>query len=176
MKYAETINTNSLGHYTFLLNSIYDPNFTGVGHQPYGHDTFSALYNRYRVISCSFKVTASSGTNVQLVALPANGGYSFTTASEYKENPLCKYRIQSSNGNLQPVTGKVHIPSLVGRTKAQYMADDRYQAQFGSSPDELAVLNLGAFNSADGALSNIPLNVELVYTVELFDIKNLPQS
>jgi len=33
----------------FNLNSIYKPNRTYAGHQPYGHDTFAQLYNRYRI-------------------------------------------------------------------------------------------------------------------------------
>lgn len=177
MKYAETVNTNALGHYTFSLNSIFDPNTTGVGHQPYGHDTFQTLYNRYRVISCQYRVIANKNNDtLQIVALPANAGYAYTTASEYKENPRCFYKTQAPGGEIQSVSGLVRIPSLVGRTQAQYMADDRYQAEFGASPQEAAVLNLGVFNGSDQPLNAVPLNVELVYTVECFDIKNLAQS
>lgn len=177
MKYAETVTTGVAGLYTFNLNSIFDPNATGVGHQPYAHDTFQSMYNRYRVISCSYRVIASQAATIQLVAIPGNESIAYSTAAEYKENPRCKYVTQSPNGNVVPLSGKVYIPSLTGRTKTQYMSDDRYQAVFGASPQEAAVLSIGVFNSSDtGAIASVPLNVELIYTVECFDVKNLAQS
>jgi len=33
----------------FRLNSLFDPDLTGVGHQPYGYDSLAALYYRYKV-------------------------------------------------------------------------------------------------------------------------------
>ncbi len=33
----------------YRLNSLYDPNQTGVGSQPYGRDTLATIYDRYRV-------------------------------------------------------------------------------------------------------------------------------
>lgn len=177
MKYAETVTSGLSGVVQFSLNSIFDPNQTGVGHQPYGHDTLQTMYNRYRVISCSYRVVANRNTDtLQVVALPSNEPITYTTAAEYKENPRCRYKTQAPNGEVQHVAGKVYIPSLTGRTKSQYMADDRYQAQFGASPLEAAVLNIGAFTGSDAIASNVPFNVELVYTVECFDVKHLAQS
>lgn len=177
MKYAETITTGLSGVLQMSLNSIFDPNSTGVGHQPYGHDTLATLYNRYRVISCSYRIIANRNTDtLQVVAMPANEPVVYTTAAEYKENPRTRYATQAPNAEVKPISGKVYIPSLVGRTKAQYMADDRFQAQFGASPSEAAILNVGAFTGSDAIASNVPFNVELVYTVECFDVKNLAQS
>lgn len=39
------------GVYKFRANSVQDPNYTGTGHQPYGHDTLATLYNHYVVDS-----------------------------------------------------------------------------------------------------------------------------
>jgi hypothetical protein len=36
--------------YTWRLNSLYDPDYTSTGKQPYMYDQYSAVYNRYRVI------------------------------------------------------------------------------------------------------------------------------
>jgi len=50
MKYSQTFLLSDVSPgWTFNLNSIFDPDRTGTGHQPYGHDTFQTLYNRYRV-------------------------------------------------------------------------------------------------------------------------------
>lgn len=177
MKYADDVYANASGLYTFNLNSIFDPNRTGAGHQPYGFDQFATLYNRYRVISCSWRVTAPSSTNtVQLGCIPTNEAITPATFAELKENPRAKYVIQHVGGNVQLCKGRAYIPSLVGRTKAQYMADDRYQATVLTDPAELAVLNIMTANNAGVGQASQVINVLLEYVVEFFDVKPLAQS
>lgn len=177
MKYAEDVTTNAgTGDYVFNLNSIYDPNRTGGGHQPYGHDTFNTLYNRYRVISCKWKVQAMSTSGIQLAAIPLNEVFSYATIAEMRENPRSKFVVQNAGGSTEYLSGNTYIPSLVGRTKAQYMADDRYQATMGSNPSELASLLIMTANNVGATLGSVGINVLLEYTVEFFDIKHLAQS
>lgn len=187
MKYAESFVASTAGSATcriaLNLNSIHDPNRTGIGHQPYGHDTAATIYNRYRVIGCSYAISVQNisntitSTNYQITALPANTDSGFVTSAEMRENPKARYLVQSVNSPVRTLKGYVDIKSLMGRNKSQYMADDNYQATFGSSPSELAVLNVQAGNFADlGETQTYAFIVELVYTVELFDIKVLPQS
>ena len=69
------------------------------------------------------------------------------------------------------------MPSLMGRTREQYLSDDRYQAVYGSSPAELGVLNIftGLLNGTSETMT-AKLNVVLTFTVESFDYKQLSQS
>lgn len=179
MKYSETVATSAVGNfYQFNLNSVHDPNRSGVGHQPYGHDTLATLYNRYRVISCGWRINVLMGsatTPMQVAAMPANEALTIISVNELRENPRAKYIIQNTGAASQVLSGKSYIPALVGRTKTQYMSDDRYQAQVGSSPLEAAILNVvtSDVNDAGAAVS---LQVVLEYTVEWFDIKHLAQS
>jgi len=181
LKYAETIFINSGGPqaYRFRLNSTFDPNFSGVGHQPYGRDELANIYNRYRVISCSYTVSAvdQSGQYITVCALPSNEQVNTLSLQEMLENPRAKFIVQAPNASMKMLKGKVSIPSLVGRTKDQYMADDRYQAQFDANPSENALLNIYVQRLDGGAnVLNVPLQVTLNYVVEWFDVKNLPQS
>lgn len=180
MKYSEVISGGAtFGDVSINLNSVYDPNRSGIGHQPYAFDTLAALYNRYRVISCGYRIqcaTPASGNTV-LTAMPANTVVVTGTASELRENPRCKYITQTGGGNSIVLSGKSYIPSLVGRSKAQYMADDRYQSEVTGSPNELAILNIQLFGiSTDAPITSTPVQVVLEYTVEFFDIKSLGQS
>lgn len=62
LTYATTFSMDaaagSYAQYAFRLNSLYDPDLTGTGHQPFGFDEMMAYYQRYTVIgakvSCSF--------------------------------------------------------------------------------------------------------------------------
>lgn len=42
--------------YIFRMNSIYDPDVTSAGHQPFGHDQYQAIYSKYCVIGAKVKV------------------------------------------------------------------------------------------------------------------------
>lgn len=178
MKYSESVITGTDGLFTFNLNSVFDPNRTGVGHQPYGHDTFATLYNRYRVIAAGWRIQClvpSAGSAVNVGCMPANEVLLFTTVSELRENPRARYITQSPGGGAMTLSGKSYIPSLVGRTKSQYMSDDRYQAQVGTNPQELAILNIITTGNTDLPIQ-ATIQVVLEYTVEWFDVKHLNQS
>lgn len=186
MKYCEALQLNitgaTPGSYQWNLNSIFDPNRTGTGHQPYGHDTFQTLYNRYRVIGCHWAIYAfpnANNANIQIAALPANEAFSTLSVSEVRENPRAKYVVVAAGGDPKVLRGYTSLPSLMGRTKAQYMADDRFQATYGSSPSELGLLNTFVhYIGESGSITNVAIdyNIELKFVVESFDAKNLAQS
>lgn len=50
--------------YQFLANSIFDPDNTGIGHQPMFHDEMAAQYKYYTVITSKIKISVA-GTNSQ---------------------------------------------------------------------------------------------------------------
>lgn len=177
MKYAADLQTSAGGRYDINLNSIYDPDRSGAGHQPYGFDNLAIIYNRYRVISCGWRITTTSGTSavVQLGCIPTNSGILPVNFAELKEQPRAKYLIQFPGANAAVLSGKAYIPSLVGRSKAQYMADDRYQALVTADPAESAILQIHTANSS-GVLGTNVINVILEYTVEFFDVNNVAQS
>lgn len=43
--------------YAYRLNSVYDPDFTGIGGQPYWYDQLTAVYSRYIVVGAKMSVT-----------------------------------------------------------------------------------------------------------------------
>lgn len=177
MKYSENFNLPGVGggRYAFNLNSIFDPNLSATGHQPYGHDTLATLYNRYRVISCKWVLNFYNGsTNVMVATMPANEVLTIGL-TEMMENPRSRFKSQVPGGSATRITGNQSIASLVGRTKTQYMSDDRYQSLFGASPAELAILNIVG-QGTTGALVDINCQILLEYTVEVFDVKHLSQS
>lgn len=178
MKYSQVALFSLTNGYTQVmnLNSVYDPDRTGIGHQPYGFDQLTPIYNRYRVISCSYSITAYNGTTpIRFGVLPTNEAPPIGDMNELCEQPRSRWVIQLPNGNTQTVKGTVSIPSLVGRTKSQYMADDRYQAQVSGSPQELALLCIYAQSMAN---VNVDCNVTITlnYTVEFFDPNPIDQS
>lgn len=181
MKYATTVNTDAFGQYIFNMNSLFDPDRSGFGHQPYGFDPLANLYNRYRVISCGWRIQYASGTAatpIIVASLPNNDlGLNYANTGEMLENPRCKYIQQNPSAPVVTLHGKQYLPKLMGRSKSQYMADDNYQAIVTASPTELGLLYLQTFNGFSGAaFPGVGLTVLLEFTVEFFDVKHIAQS
>lgn len=59
-RYSEEISINpgaaSVAAYVFRANSLYDPNYTGVGHQPAPYDQMKLFYKKFKVIGSKITV------------------------------------------------------------------------------------------------------------------------
>lgn len=184
MKYCETVNFTSGAGFKVLkinLNSIFDPNRSGTGHQPYGRDQYETIYNRYRVIKAHWSIITNTATStyIQVVALPSNEDISTPAFLEnVKERSRARFIVQGNDVPFKVLRGKTYIPSLMGRTRAQYMADDNYQAVMSASPNELAVLNIFGGTVTDDPLASTAMSMQITikYFVELFDVKSFTNS
>lgn len=59
-----TTTAGAIGTYFFVANGVFDPDFTGTGHQPMGFDTLMLYYEQYTVVRSKISVTAiNNGAN-----------------------------------------------------------------------------------------------------------------
>lgn len=171
----------------FNLNSLFDPDRTGAGHQPLGYDQLCpALYNRYRVWSVTVELWAKSGMATDgavMFILPSNDATVLTNFNTVLESPRCSrlnFRNllgQSDAADTGYIKQFVSLPSIVGATKAQYGGSDRYQALSSADPSEIIVAHVGLTsvggntNTATGGFT-----VRLTYACEFFDRVQLAAS
>lgn len=59
---VSTTSTSS-AFWNYRANSLYDPDQSGIGHQPLGFDQYMPFYNRFTVIASKIQVTCISGSN-----------------------------------------------------------------------------------------------------------------
>lgn len=179
MKYSDVYNSNGVNiDHVWNLNSTFDPDRTGTGHQPYGRDTYAALYNRYRVFAVSYVITFVT-TNVPGYAYLVwdNEPGPFSTPSLVNETPKALAK-PFTLSNPAIFKGHLTLANIVGQTAAQYKADDRFQAINSADPTETIVLHTvmsGFDNSVLGA-DAATCRVQLTYHVEWFDQNKLSQS
>jgi len=178
MKYTDglsfTLATVTASTQVYNLNSQFDPDRTGSGHQCYGYDQIATFYNRYRVHKARWHLIFSpSSASYRVGVLPMNGLLAasvvdlatFTTA---RENPRCKGWIQGASGQSKPFTGSVNLQLLNGVRSVEYNADDRFEAVVSASPSEVMVLQVMFYNPGGGTIT-INVDVTLEFDVDFHD-------
>lgn len=178
-RYADSINVGTIAgggwsYWAFRLNSIFDPDSSGSGHQPYGHDAMAGIYNRYRVYTCEWKVTIpSQSQSIGCFCVPLNGAaFAINSASTFAlgcEMPRAKSGY-TSTGGAPPVIfkGKLDLWKLTGVTRGEYTSDDRYASSYSGNPSEQMELELGFFNNST-ANQDPRFIIDIWYTTESYD-------
>lgn len=161
------------------LNSIYDPDYTGTGHQPMWYDQFSALYRKYRVyaVAYEFKVATQYGNapaEFVLMATPALTSSPSSIVAMREQNRTLDRMLPATPDKVAVMRGKVSLPNLMGETGVVYRGNDKNAANFGANPLNDPGLRLVA-DTYNGSEAQWVVDAKLTYFVELFDrINPLP--
>lgn len=173
----------------FRLNSQFDPNKTGGGHQPYGRDTFETIYGRYKVKSVTFEVTFSAPTTGSHLACaitvqnPTNvSGLGAVSYEIIKERPNSRVVILNEGGGKQIVTIKRTYPMyvLLGVTKLQFDSDiGVFDAASGDNPSATAgearlVVAIADFTK--GSVGACTISTKITMNTDWYQRKTLAQS
>lgn len=190
MRYCDKVSVDAaasgdVAHYYFRSNSIFDPDYTGTGHQPFGHDQWALLYNHYVVlgakITVKFTNTANGVGDALIVGIMNRSHYdtSTTNLTQITEQNKVRYR------TMTPWTGSSRSMTCKFSTKKFFnvvnVKDNlaRLGATFGANPTELAYFDIFC-GSADASNLDNPAAVNLFvivdYIVALSEPKNLAQS
>lgn len=184
LKYAQVMSVTSttgvMGEQRFSANNIYDPDVTGTGHQPMGHDQWTALFNHYVVLGSKITVKfcdADASTTPTHVGLYLSDGktLSYTTGYEFIEARKGTYRL------MVPNEGRRHIMSNKFSAKKFYNVKDvkdnlnRLGAASGASPTEQAYYHIW-IQTLDATTQSIRCVVEIDYIVLFSEPKDLTTS
>lgn len=175
---------NSVGVYQtqmMNLNSLYDPDRSGVGHQPLGRDQWATWYNRYRVFKVDYIITFANLDPDQpaiVCVTNANGIPVWTDYSAFEQTGAFVQQLSPRDGGLsrKVVRGSVYLPRLNGKTGSAYKANDDTQAIMSASPAEILTQSLIAAPTLPGSEVNIGYTIKYIYHCELFDPNTLPES
>jgi hypothetical protein len=169
--------------YQFRVNSIFDPDYTGVGHQPLGHDQWATFYNRSRVRGCSYTVTFTNLSSTEEVEVAVECRPNSTVNTVYdtiREGPLCAFKsilgIAGSNNAIRSTKGYASVAKIRGTTPARVSAESDFQAVIGNNPPIEVFLNLHQQNQDVNTAVTIRARVDITYHVEFFDRKIQTQS
>lgn len=200
LKYADTMwiqhAHTATGIQRFALNDLWDPDVTGVGHQPYQRDNWAAMYNLYSVLETHVKLSFYNMTDVGFtstttpvaVRLPAVVSISpFTNVSAISNGPIFP-RLEMKNEShfmLAPESTYIYEETFNSNDFQMTGIDadnDRTWTVIGSSPTlrkQIDITTMSGYppaiagvTPAGGAQVNILMLAELEYTVQFIDYTN----
>lgn len=182
LRYSDTLSLTStsgaLAYNSFRANGIYDPDLTGIGHQPMGHDQWAALFNHYVVLGSKITIractdTAEADVIYTGVYLADGGTVPYSSVGEIKENK------KGTVSMYAPQSGKnvysVSKYSAKGYYNVKDVKDnlDRLGSTVNADPSEAAVFHLWIQAIGTGSLQYL---VVIDYIVLFSEPKELAQS
>lgn len=174
LKYQEavtltpTAGTEIIGVHVFSANGLYDPNITGVGHQPRGFDQLMALYDHCVCIGSSIVVDFPAASGATAPAMGMVAVRDFTTVGtlfqDYMELGDCKYMsISGPGGYMTRLVMNVNPNAYLGRSKP--LGDPNLKNSNAANPSEQCYWHV-AYGRASGTDVNaIRANIVITYTV-----------
>lgn len=193
LRYVDNFNLTGgagvVGANVFRFNSCFDPDLTGVGHQPMYFDQFAGAvgtgpYSRYRVISAKATVSfmqtsppAVAATNLGPIVVGLQTG---ATSGLYATNlsGLCEASNSTwtqlgdkAGGNNMKVLTATYSPR---RDLGVATDDDTVSAAYNGNPSQVFHLIPWKIDTIGAAA--VTALVEIVYTVEFFDRNEVAQS
>lgn len=160
--------------------SIFDPDFTGVGHQPLGHDQWAGLYQRYRVISSKIEVELSNSSNVNdndpiWAVLAGTETSSALSNREWAEQPYSKCVMLGPVGNSpKKMMLQIKTADLEGDFGSKY--DKDYSADLGNNPVRDFFYTVSVRNTAGNNNIQVFGYVKIIYKALLYDRIDLSGS
>ncbi len=154
----------------FRSNSLYDPDYTGVGAQPLGFDQWSTLFGVYRVYAMRYEVTFVSVVNLpQLVGVIETGNAALTTGDAawlVQRGAKSAMIGQNAGGHDTKVFRGVVKPWVaIDKTRAQYTNDPTTAGTPAANPASTTYFDV--FTIGFTAASSCSLMVRLWFDAQL---------
>jgi len=171
----------------FSLNSLYDPDYTGGGHQPYGFDQLTQIYQRYKVNGVHIKLRFFDPTDDGVVvaavlagtpAIALNIAGTDCLGGAVQERPFAVSRYITTSGS-QSVVFEQYVPiwAVLNWSKLAYRLDmDNTTGPSNGDPGLLPRLYIAVASSRNSATAYVQCDVELTYYATMYTRIHIAQS
>jgi len=160
------------GTYVFRGNSLYDPDYTSTGDQPYYYDELQRMYSRYRVFASKLTVSVMNnvGTSpVQITIVPSSEVFTLGLTTHPLEYPRAKPAklLGVAGYNTTSVSQRISTREILG-LKDKQVLDEDFSALTGANPASIWYWMISAYD-IQAANVSVAVQVKLQYECELYD-------
>lgn len=183
--YTLTSTSNAVAKNVFRMNSIHDPDSTGVGHQALYHDQLSAIYGHYVVIgskltarfspiSNTISTTQPSGPFVIGVLGEANASTSSTVSTLMENsNGYHTFLNNAQGGNNVKQLSLTYSPM---KDLGLDPGDDTISSDFDANPSKVWFATVWAAESGLASPSSVNVLVDIEYRIKCSRLVDVAQS
>lgn len=168
------------GYYVFSCNGLFDPDVTGVGHQPMYFDQLMAVYNHYTVTSSKIKVSLAANANPAIltfgILVDDDANPNATTISTFCERPGARYVTGSADGSTGYAPAVSHSWNARNIFTGDPLSKLELQGTETANPIETSNFVIFANNITGAAISQCYFNVTLEYTAVFREPKSMSPS
>lgn len=175
MSLTLTSTTGTPNGYKFRLNDLYDPDYTGIGNQPYYYDQMIALYKAFVVTGSKVKITATGSSNMKVTLRPSTSTALATSVVLERERPNSKYMYVTAQGDAKSITSYMSSAQIFGRSKACILNEDDFRG-VGSYPTQVAYWDICTQHVDGASTASIYVDVEITYYTKWMNRRAVAQS
>jgi hypothetical protein len=168
--FTVTSTTGAIGFNTFNANSIFDPDATGIGHQPMFRDNYASIYDQYVVIGSKITVHFAAQTAQNwAVGICGDDDSAFSpTLSVKMESNNSVYTVLNGTGSGARTLTMTFEPNEDFGVDAK--SDGSSQTTMGSNPSELWCFGVWGHLIDASLTGKLDFTVEIEYTVKCSEL------
>jgi hypothetical protein len=185
LRYSTTFSlTSTSGAITstqvFRANDLFDPDFTGTGHQPMGFDQLMVWYNHFCVRSARIQLVFKNNiSNAPTVCLRVDADSTpLTVIDRIVELGGCvteNLEIKGSYGANKKLSLSIDIAKLQGISPSAMTADANLRGTAASSPAEVSYFHITMWDTS-GTTGGVEVDVILEQTATFFEPRDITES
>lgn len=183
--YTLTSSTQAVAKQSMRLNSLHDPDSTGVGHQPLYYDQLSSIYGRYVVLCSTMTATFSALPSAIATAQPSgpmlcgvyaddNGTISTTVSTLMEANTGKSTFLCNQNGGNNVKVFKINYDP--DRDLGVSADDDTVGADVGNNPSKVWFGSAWLAESGLSTASSCNVKIEIDFYVKFSKQADVAQS
>jgi len=174
-----TCTAGAAATYVFRANDLFDPDYTGTGHQPMGFDQMILFYNHFVVLSAKIKATVRNKSNTSpftaVVRVDSNVTPITVVDRVLEFGGLVTAEVDTLSSACQLLELGVDIPKFQGLSHKIALADSQLRGDAGSSPSELVLFHVQIWDTA-ALTSTANIDVILEQTATFLEPRDLTES
>jgi len=184
MYYYETLGliTGALGvagSFTYSANGAYDPDVTGIGHQPIGFDQMMAVYEHFFITKCRMVVTFNNtkGTPCSVGIYATPDGVNISSPEQLVENGLVVMTTLNPMGEfgcIKTLNYSIDVAKINGRRSV--LGENDYRGSAAANPVEQTYFNVCVWSPFAAVNAEAQYTMELVYDVWFTEPRKLTTS